>query len=97
MDLRSICFCFLSSVSTFLSHTYTHTVICTAYGKYANLSLSPFITGILTGLLPFKNYTSNPSCALWLAPPESLHALNISTPQEGKVISKVLASHFSHE
>ena len=65
-----------------------------AYGIYANLSLSPFITGILTGLLPFKNYAVTLAACTLAGCTESLHALNISTPQEGKVISKVLTSTF---
>lgn len=78
----------------FISHVYTHTILFMAYGKYANLSLSPFITGILTGLLPFKNYAVTLAACTLAGCTESLHALNISTPQEGKVISKVLTSTF---
>ncbi|XP_070624945.1 usherin-like [Bos indicus] len=39
-------------------------------------------TGILTGLLPFKNYAVTLAACTLAGCTESLHALNISTPQE---------------
>ncbi|NWR95371.1 USH2A protein, partial [Furnarius figulus] len=60
----------------------------------AELADAGTLTGILTGLHPFTNYAVTLTACTLAGCTESLHALNISTPQEGKVISKVLTSTF---
>lgn len=54
----------------------------------------PSVAGLLTGLRPFANYAVTLMACTLAGCTESSHALNISTPQEGKVISKVLTSTF---
>lgn len=65
--------------------------VCTLY---MHNTLFACIAGILRGLHPFTNYAVTLTACTLAGCTESLHALNISTPQEGKVISKVLTSTF---
>lgn len=63
-------------------------------GKHIILLCPPLILGVLIGLHPFHSYTVTLTACSRAGCTESSQALSISTPQEGKVISKVLTSTF---
>lgn len=103
-----LCFCISLSLTLYPSVPFSfslflsHSAPSDTYKKFlvdipANIEtfcVPPFILGILTGLCPFHSYKVTLTACSQSGCTESSQALSISTPQEGKVISKVLTSTF---